>query len=204
MRKFIIFTTFFACVFTACGFSCADEIENEIQAGLKAYKTGKYTKAITSLEYAAQQVRQLKADKIETYFPNPLRGWKANEAKSAAIGSIFMGGGITGSRKYSKGKAGIEISIATDSPMITFVTGILANPAMLSITGNMGGGTKLTRIKGNQAIREWNPDTRNGDIKIVVANRVLITISGSQCKESDLSAYANAIDYKKIESSIAD
>ncbi len=69
----------------------ADDIEEEIKKGLSAYMNKNYTKAISSLQFAAQQIRQMKVGEIEKLFPEPLSGWKAQKAKSVAVGAMFFG-----------------------------------------------------------------------------------------------------------------
>ena len=198
----VIMITFFLLGLVVCAH--ADEVENEIKAGLSAYKKGQYTKAVSSLEFATQQIRQLKAQQIKTLFPSPLRGWSAEEAESAAAGRIFMGGLISGSKKYRKGASSIDINIAADSPMISLVAGILSNPMMLSMASELGGTSRITKVNGEKAIEEWDKNGNRGSIKLVVENKVLVTITGTNCRKSDILDYANAIDYGKIKLFVSD
>ncbi len=83
--------------------------------------------------------------------------------------------------------------------MITMFSGMISNLSMMATNID----TKVTKIKGQKAIAEWNEQRQDGSIKILVADKVLITISGRHCEESDLYNYANAIDYSKIQSLVS-
>ena len=173
----------------------ADQIEQGIVAGLDAYKEKEYNKAIRSLEAAAQEIREMKASRIKGIFPEPLPGWSADEAESIAIGSIFAGGAISGSRIYSQGDSTIKIDIVSDSPFISIVTSMISNPVMAQISPLM----KIINIKGRDAVSEWNNAQQSGNIKVVASEKVLVTVSGENCRKEDIFAYADVIDYRKID-----
>ncbi|MBN3038055.1 MAG: hypothetical protein JW869_01400 [Candidatus Omnitrophica bacterium] len=179
----------------------ADEVEEEINAGLTAYKAGEFSKAVESLEYAVGQIRQLKAQKIEILFPEPLEGWQAKEVESMAAGSMLFGGVISANRRYAKGSASVDINIATDNPMITFVSGMMSNPAMMTMAGKTGRTVK--KIKGVNAVVEWDQDSSRGSIQTVVANKVMVAIEARNCSESEMLGYAEAIDYDEVEAFVS-
>lgn len=192
MKKtlFVIFFIIFS--FIISGALMADEIEEEVKRGLDAYHRGEYSEAIGSFEFAAQQIRQMKASETQELFPPPLPGWKAEEGESAAMGNAFMGGMITNSRRYFKGSSSVTIEIITDSPLIPMVTAMFANPAFGAY------GAKVMRISGEKAILEWDSSASSGELKLVVDNQVLVTVSGDNCKESNIIDYANSIDYDAV------
>ncbi len=88
--------------------------------------------------------------------------------------------------------------------MISVVSAMLSNPIMMTMVTGMAGGTKITKVKGKKAIAEWDAQQKHGSIKMIVANRALITITGSDCQESDIQAYAGTIDYNKIQSFVSE
>jgi len=61
-------------------------------------------------------------------------------------------------------------------------------------------GGKLEKINRQKAIVKFDPDTKRGDINIVVAKRFLVTVKGNKTTIADLKAYAKAIDYKMMKS----
>ena len=107
----------------------------------------------------------------------------------------MFGGGITAERKYVKGKNNVSIEIVADSPMMQSVMMMFSNPMYATSDGG-----KLEKIKRQKAIVKFDAENDRGDIKIVVANRFLVTIKGNKTTLADLKAYAEAIDYKKLKS----
>jgi hypothetical protein len=171
--------------------AAADEILDQIQQAIDLYKAGDYAGAAGELEFAAAQIRQLRAGEISGALPDALPGWTAQDAETAAMGAAFMGGGTSASRSYEKDDASVDIQILTDSPMLSSMSMLLNNPMMLS-----GSGQKLIRVGGNKAALEWDED--RGTINVVVQGSVLVSVEGSGCTQDDLTKYAEAVDYDLI------
>jgi len=170
----------------------ADEILDQIEQAIAMYQDGDYAGAAGELEFAAAQIRQLRAGEISAALPGPLSGWTAQDAETAAMGSGFLGGGTSASRRYEQGDAHVQVQILTDSPMLQSMAMLINNPMLLS-----GSGQKLVRVKGHKGALEWNEDS--GSLNVVVGGNVLVQIDGSQCSRDDLTAYAEAVDYDLIE-----
>lgn len=166
----------------------ADEILDQINHAVQLYKSGDFAGAAGELEFAAAQIRQLRAGEVSAALPGPLAGWTARDAETAAMGMSFFGGGTSANRSYEKGDASVSINIVTDSPMLQAVSMMINNPMVMS-----GSGQKLIRVKGNKASLEWNEDS--GTINVVVGGNLLVTVEGSQCTQDDLTAYAEAVNY---------
>jgi len=174
-------------------FVYADDITDSISEALDAYNDGEYSAAVESLNYASQLINQKKGDNLSTLLPEPLDGWTAKSSQSRAGGAAMFGGGITAERAYVKDNNNISIEIVADSPMLQGMMVMFSNPMYASSDGG-----KLEKIKRQKAVVKFNPDTSRGDIKIVVANRFLVTVKGNRTTIDDLMAYAKAIDYKKL------
>jgi hypothetical protein len=174
----------------------ADEILDQINQAIQLYKSGDFAGAASELEFATAQIRQLRAGEVSGALPQPLSGWTARDAETAAMGAAIFGGGTSASRSYEKGDARIDIQIMTDSPMLQAVTMMLNNPMILS-----GSGQKLIRVKGNKASLEW--DGSQGTINVVVLGNMLVTVEGRDCTQDDLTAYAEAVDYDLLKQILA-
>ena len=61
-------------------------------------------------------------------------------------------------------------------------------------------GCKLERVGRQKGIVKFDPARNKGEIKIIVANRYFVSIAGKRSSKEDLTEYAKAIDYKKLES----
>lgn len=171
----------------------ADDVIESINEGLEAYKEGALKDAVESLNYASQLIQQMKGENLQTFLPEPLEGWEAQQASSQSAGAGMFGGGITAERSYRKGNSRINVNIITDSPMIQGMMMMFSNPMFASSEGG-----KLKKIKRHKAMVKYDPNNQSGEIKIMAADRIMVNIDGSKVTEADLMEYAKAIDYKKL------
>ena len=178
------------------GPAAADEIVEQIQQAIELYQAGDFAGAAGELEFAAAQIRQLRAGELSGALPEPLAGWTADDAQTAAMGAAMFGGGTSASRSYNQESASVEVQILTDSPMLQSLAMMLNNPMILTSSGQ-----KLVRVQGNKAALEWDGDS--GAVNVVVMGSVLVTVNGDNCTEDDLMGYANAVDYKLIKEMMA-
>lgn len=180
-------------MFVPAGPGYGDEISDSIKEALEYYTSGDYTDAIESLNYAAQLIKQNKAETMESYLPKAPAGWTVESTDSQAAGAGMLGGGVTAERSYSNDSSRVTIQIITDSPVMQSVMMMFSNPMFAASEGG-----KLEKIGRQKAIVKHDPDARQGDIKIVVANRYFITVEGNQVDRETLIDFAKAIDFKKI------
>jgi hypothetical protein len=171
----------------------ADEITDSIEEATEYYKEGDFVEAVNSLDYASQLIRQKRSSKLESFLPEPLAGWSAEDVKSQATGAGFLGGMISAKRKYKKDKSSVTVEIITDSPALQSMVMMFSNPAYASADGG-----KLTKIKRQKAIVKYHPSQKSGEINIVVAKQYLVSIKGRNINKNDLVDYASAIEYKKL------
>lgn len=176
----------------------ADEIADQLKEGLEAYQKGDYRRAVEVLNFSVGQIQQKMASKLEEAFPEPLKGWKAEAVSSQYAGLAAAAVGINVSRRYEMGDSGkeVEIQFMSDSPLLQGAMMFLANPALLAMQPN----TKLVKIKGQNATERFNPQDREGEITVVMASRLLITIKGREMdKPDELRAYAEAIRFDVLQ-----
>ncbi len=83
---------------TALGQS--DEVTEQIELGLELYQEQEYGAAITELEFAISDIRELMAGRIGETFPEPPEGWSAAEVASSG------GGGAAASVRRRRQHAG--------------------------------------------------------------------------------------------------
>jgi len=172
----------------------ADEIIDEINEAIKLYKSGDLSGAVDGLDFAAQQIRQLQAGSITKALPEPLKGWKADEAEGSALAGGMMGGAVSASRRYYKGNANIEVSITGESPALQAMMMMFDNSMMLSMSGK-----KIKKIKGNKAVIEFDKADKYGEITMVIKKAVMVVINGSACALEEMMAYAEALDFEMLE-----
>jgi hypothetical protein len=167
----------------------ADEVSDALGEATRAYQSGQIAAARTAMEEALQLLAQRTAAGLGSALPNPLSGWQAEKAETQTAALSFLGGGSQASRRYRNGAGqDVEIQVTADSPVLSQLAMVMANPA---IAGAMG---KLIRVGSQRAIQ-----TNNNEIQMLVNNRILVVISGSASTEDKLT-YAQAIDLTKLSS----
>lgn len=164
----------------------ADDITEAMDQARKSYQAGDLGGAKQSLDLASQLIGQKNAEAFATLLPNALPGWKAEKVQTTALGAVGFGAS-TASRTYNNAKGDhVEVQITGDSAMVSQIATFLNNPAM---AGAMG---KLVRVGNQRAIQDGD-----GNVKMIVANKFLISVEGSADGASKL-AYAQAIDFAKL------
>ncbi|PIE00387.1 MAG: hypothetical protein CSA79_03985 [Thiothrix nivea] len=171
----------------------ADDVTDSIQEATKAYEAGDIAGAVEGLNYAVQLLQQMKGKVLAKLLPEPLEGWKAGEAESAAVGAAMFGGGLTAQRDYQKDKSRVKIQVVTDSPMLQGMMTMFSNPMFAASSGG-----KMTRINKQKAIVEYDSERQEGEIQIMVKNRYMVTVSGNKVSKDELKAYVDAIDFSKF------
>jgi hypothetical protein len=176
----------------------ADEVSDQIKEGLQLYEKGSYSEAVQTLNFAVGQIQQKQTAGLKDVFPEPLKGWSAEESTGQFAGAPMLGGGITASRHYSveDGDKTVDIEIVTDSPLLQSVLMLYTNPAFFANQPD----TKLVKIQGRKAVQKFNAKEKEGEISIVIGSRMLVSIKGNQLPSiDDMMAYANAISYETLE-----
>lgn len=165
----------------------ADDVTDALREALRTYEAGQFAAARTAIEEALQMLSQRSADSLSTALPAALPGWTAEDAETRA-GGIAVLGGVTASRRYTNAQGqAVEVSLATDNPLIGQLGPILSNPML---AGAMG---RLIRIGDQRAVQ-----TNDGEIQMLVDNRVLVTVRGDAPAEAKL-AYARAVDLARLQ-----
>lgn len=170
----------------------ADEVMDSINEAVLSYQDGKYTDAVGSLDYACQLIRQKRSQLLKTLLPEPLQDWTADNASSESTGLAMLGGILSAKRVYRKGSSRVTIEI-TDSPALQNIMAMFKN-LMFTTTG----GGSLKRIGGQKAMIKYVPDTRDGDVTVMIENKCMLSVKGEDVTEQDLIDYASAVNYKKL------
>lgn len=166
----------------------ADDILDAIDQARKAYQSGNSAAAKQQLDLASQLIGQKNADSWSQLLPEPLPGWQAQKAETQSGGIIALTGS-TASRSYTNAKGDtVEIQIVGDSAMVSGFAAIFKNPQLAGMAG------KLIHIGNIFAIQ--NKD--GGDLNFIVANKYLVTVTGSASEETKLT-YAKAVNIEKLE-----
>ena len=191
-KKILLLLAFFLTIPSFLQAAEPDPVIQTIEKAIEEYKNQDFTNAASSLDYASQLIRQKKGQALTKLLPAPLNGWTAKDGTSQVTAASLFGGGLTAERTYKKDNSSVKISIVTDSPLLQSMIMMFSNPMFASSMG------QFELINGHKGIVNFQND--QGDINIVVNNRFLVTLKGSQLSREELMNYAKAIDLKAISS----
>ena len=181
--------------------AAGDSVLEQIEAGVKAYKAGEYKQAITELNFAIAEILSRMDEAAKQVLPDPLPGWKAEEAEAQSMAMMGMGG-TTISRSYYRedGDARVEIQIVADSPMIQMFAMMMTNPMMMQ--GDPS--TRVFRHNGKRGLMKHEKNSREWEATLLLGNgRIMVQVNGSNlADDAAVMAYLDALDLKKIENSL--
>jgi len=163
-----------------------------IKSGLAAYEKGQLATATQQLTYALQLVNQKYGDLIAKQMPTPLKGWKAGKVR-LETSAMMLGGGISATQEFSKGKGEVEIQVLKDSPLLQSLMMVMNNPMMMGMDGG-----RMQQIHGYNALIKYKDRQRRGELSLIVENRFLILMKSKQASEDELLAYAEAINFSGL------
>jgi hypothetical protein len=169
----------------------ADDITDQIDRGLDAYRKEDLSAAVTALDTAAGLIRQKKTQAWRTALPPPLSGWTAEKVQGTALSPALLGGATMINRTYRKDGSTVTVSIIADSPLVSPIAAFLAN----SVAGLIGN-SEIAVIGGRRALYSKDDNA----YQTLVGDRVLVKVEGSHdVGDPVLREWFQAIDYPKIE-----
>jgi hypothetical protein len=163
-----------------------------------AYDAKKYGRCLADLQALVAQIQRERSALVGKALPAALEGWTAEEVDTAgetAALNVFVGGGLHLRREYAKDDVRVTVDLLADSPLVATYGMYLANPAFLP--ANM----KLVTIKGRRGVSDSEgPKT----ILVLNGNRSVLTVEAQGATAADVEAYANGVDYDRLEKSLED
>ena len=171
----------------------ADDVIESLDKARALYEKEQYSQAIIELNFAVGLIKDRQIEAYKDLLYDAPSGWTANAVQSDKGVGQMLGGGITVSRTYrSPDGQRITVEMITDSPMLAALNMMLANPMLM-------GNSRLVVVNGEKAVEEWDSASKGGKLQIMILNRMLITVSGSNLRSREvLYGFAERIDFKKI------
>ncbi len=179
---------FLAGAVLSVGPATADEFTDVLESALAAYGEGDMVGAREDLDYAVQLLAAMKSEGLAAFLPAPLPGWTKEAATEDASGAgaamAMFGGGTAAAARYLRGEEEFTLTLIANSPMVTGIS------AMVSGLGGVAG-AETRRIQRTQFM------VTGGEIQGVVADKVMITASGS-AQPDDIFATIEAMDLRAL------
>lgn len=178
----------------------ADDITDQIKLGVTAYEDKDYRTAVEELKFVVAQLEKLKNKQNQTLLPEALEGWKSENKggnNDSQIAMSMLGGGTSIKGKYTRKAERVEIEVLANSPLLSMMTMMLNNPAMMAGQKN----TEPFRYKKAKGMKKKNGDTI--EITLLLAGQIMIKVVGNHLKdEKVLSEYLDAFDLAKLKAAL--
>ena len=92
----------------------ADEVDDLIKQGQKAYASGNYRETVDLFQQVVEKVQARMGAEIGKFFPQPMKGWSAGEIENSSWSGSSGGESqsfVNSSRTYVRAADGMEISL---------------------------------------------------------------------------------------------
>ena len=177
----------------------ADDVTDQITAGLDAYKEQDYKTAVEELKFVTAQLQQLHQAEMQKLMPKALEGWREKESNNEEnqIAMSMMGGGTSMKSEFKRNSERVIIEVMANSPMMQMMTMMLKNPTMMAGQKN----TKPYRYKKAKGMIKTQKTKT--EITLILAGQILIKATGRQLKDDAvLKQYLEQLDFGKLKEAL--
>jgi len=190
-------STTFAFAFLVCVLGAVPAGAQGLDLQLQEIRTliveKRYPLALESLRLVARQIQDLRLETVAPAFPAAPAGWTALPALSLLEEDEIWSNRVVAQRTYAAvpGPARLEITIDLHSPFGPAVA-LSFNPLVL--TGDPL--SRLVPIGSETALLRFNPDTGEGELRVLVGRETLVTARGRGIISPEiLINIARGVDY---------
>jgi len=174
------------------------EISDTIEEARQLYIQKNLLESVNQLSRALELVNQELLTQIETIFPEPLSGWRA-ESPSSRVKKGAYTTGLFSTRQYFKSGGGpsVVMEIETNTPRISNLKQVFVNPSMLE---QMGGDAKLATIADRRCIERFDALDKFSELIFIPSSTMLISIRGQDMKDTaTVSDFAEKIKWDSLD-----
>ena len=193
MIRFIATGCAVAAFFLAAFPAASQGLDPQLQEIRTLIREKRYPLALESLRLIARQIQDLRVEAVLPAFPAPPAGWTAQTALSLLEEGEIWGTRITVERSYIAvpGPARVDVTIDVNTPLGPATTRAF-NPLLL--TGDTL--SRIVPIGQEKALLRYNPDTGEGELRVLVGRETLVTAHGRGIPDGDvLVNLARGVDY---------
>lgn len=158
------------------------EISDTIEEAKQFYIQKNLLESVTQLTRALELVNQELLGQIETIFPEPIKGWRADTPNSRIKKGAYTTG-LVSTCKYFKNGGGpsVSIEVETNTPRIPNLKRIFVNPSMLE---QMGGQAKISTVADRRCIERFDQIDSFAELIIIPSSTLLISVRGQDMKNT--------------------
>lgn len=173
--------------------AAAQGLDPQLQEIRTLLREKRYPLALESLRLVARQIQDLRLESVAPAFPAAPAGWTLLPALSLLEEGEIWSNRIAAQRAYvaAPGPARVDLTIDVHSPFGPAVA-MSFNPLVL--TGDPL--SRLVPIGGETALVRFNPDTGEGEFRVLVGRETLVTARGRGIHSAEiLVEIARGVDY---------
>ena len=174
-----------------------DEITETIDDARKLYLQNELAETVSLLDHALELVNDKLLAQLESLFPKPLKGWRADKPLSHIKKNAY-GSGLIAKKKYYKkgGGASVGISLETNASRMANIKMIFVNPARVK---QVGDNAKTSMIAELRCIETYDPVDKFAELIFIPGSSLLISIRGYDMKNTKIvTKYAENINWDHI------
>lgn len=156
----------------------------------------KFVTALEDLKFIAQQIQDLRLSEVQHLFPEPPPGWEAAPAVRTSREGESWSRRLEARKTYlpESGMGKVEVIYDFFSPLIPSVS-ISLNPVYLASDTQ----AEAIEYDGAPGRLRYTPDTGEGELVLILDNRILITVLGRGISSrSVLRDFAGLIGYSSL------
>jgi hypothetical protein len=169
-----------AVCFGAPPLAWADDISNQVETARAAYAKGDQLHALSALQAAVGQLSERLLGQFGKLLPPVPQGWEASPPELQPLDSI--GGGFSVTQAYSKGESTLNVSLIVDNPTVGSSASMIRESAQQVARP----GWARLKLGADDALLRFDPQTRAGEIMIVVGGRVLLQVEANDIGKDDV------------------
>ena len=180
------------CILLILPLSARGDLKGQLDEILHLIREKNYLTALEDLKFIVQQIQDLRLAEVQPLYPEAPEGWLAEAPLRTSSEDDFWSRRLEVRRKYlpSEGAGKVEIIFDFYSPLLPAVTMSL-NPVY--IAGDPL--SEAVKMGGFPGRLQFNPDTGEGELLLVLEEPVLLSIVGRGIKgQSVLREFASLID----------
>jgi hypothetical protein len=173
-----------AALFALSAPAMADEITENLESALAAYRDGNIPQALAEVEEARRLMLDIARPTLVVYLPEAPEGWTRSIDAQMSASLAAMGGGTGAEAVYERDGQRVSLVIVADSPMATAMAGLFSSPELLATAG------ELLRV-GRQTFLDDGKQ-----VSTVLDGRILVRAKGPDAQT--ILPFLQAIDYRAL------
>lgn len=161
----------------ACGVvpAGAQSLEPQFREIQTLLKEKRFPLALESLRLVARQIQDRRLESVAPAFPAAPTGWNALSVLSLLDADEVWSDRLVAQRSYTAvpGPARMDITIDVNTPF-----GPAAAMSLNPIVVTADPQSRILEIAGEKGMLRYNPDTGDGELRVLIRREVLVTARG--------------------------